>query len=139
MSELAWEHTDTPTPEAIETVESGLRTYNQEAGGIDEARRVAIVVRDGDDVVAGLFGRTWGTVCEIQVVWVDDGHRGGGVGTRLMREAEEVARERGCDRVVLNTFSFQAPRFYERLGYESFAVVDGFPRDARRHHMQKRL
>jgi ribosomal protein S18 acetylase RimI-like enzyme len=59
-------------------------------------------------------------------VAVLDGHRGGGIGERLMRAAEAVARERGAARVVLDVAAGndRALRFYrERLGYRPFGVL----------------
>ena len=62
----------------------------------------------------------------------------GRVGTTLMREAERVAVERGCHSAFLDTFSFQAPGFYQKLGYEIFATLDYPPRH-KRHFLKRRL
>ena len=60
------------------------------------------------------------------MVWIDEPHRRGGHGEALMRRAEGIARELGCHSVWLDTFSFQAPGFYEKLGYEVFGRLDDF-------------
>jgi predicted N-acetyltransferase YhbS len=49
-------------------------------------------------------------------LWVSAAVRGAGHGTSLMREAEGYARDRGAIGITLETFSFQARSFYERLG-----------------------
>jgi len=59
--------------------------------------------------------------------WVDEAARGKDHGRRLMREAERVARKRGAALVYLNTFTFQAPEFYEKLGYRRFAALKNTP------------
>jgi predicted N-acetyltransferase YhbS len=46
----------------------------------------------------------------------------------LIRSAEAEATTRGCSRVVLATHSFQAPGFYERMGYERKYSIEGRPR-----------
>jgi len=56
----------------------------------------------------------------------------------LMGQAEGRARERGCHSTWLDTFSFQARGFYEKLGYEEFGRLD-YPPGHYRHFMRKRL
>lgn len=61
-------------------------------------------------------------------LWVHESLRGRGFGRTLLHAAEAEARRRGCEQVVLSTHSFQAPGFYERMGYEKQAVIQGWPR-----------
>jgi ribosomal protein S18 acetylase RimI-like enzyme len=49
-----------------------------------------------------------------------------GLGTSLVREFERRARERGCRLLYLETFSFQAKPFYEKLGHQAAAEIKGF-------------
>ena len=72
------------------------------------------------------MGRTWGECCELRQLWVATGHRGRGIGSRLVRAAERRAIERGCRLVYLETFSFQAKPFYEELGYKVALEIRGF-------------
>ncbi|MGQ0546914.1 MAG: GNAT family N-acetyltransferase [Betaproteobacteria bacterium] len=72
------------------------------------------------------------------MLWVDEAARGKGFGTKLMREAERRARKRGCALIWLNTFSFQAPRSYEKLGCRRFARLKGTPRGEVRTFYVKR-
>ncbi|WP_342359408.1 GNAT family N-acetyltransferase [Terrarubrum flagellatum] len=69
--------------------------------------------------------------------------RGQGLGARLMAEAEEAARKRGCHHAWLDTSSARAERFYVRLGYERFGVLENGPETPpdghRRAFMRKRL
>ena len=60
--------------------------------------------------------------------------RTGGAGT-----AESRARERGCIGVYLDTFEYQARPFYERLGYELFGTLEGYPPGYRQYYLAKRL
>jgi ribosomal protein S18 acetylase RimI-like enzyme len=65
--------------------------------------------------------------------------RGQGVGTKLLRAAEQEAIKRGCQHIVLESFSFQAPGFYQKLGFEVFAVLEDHPRGHRNYYLRKRL
>ena len=89
-------------------------------------------------IVAGLAGETYCGWLSIRYLWVSEGLRSRGVGRELMAQAEARARDRGCHSAWLDTFSFQAPGFYEKLGYEEFARLD-FPPDHQRHFFKKRL
>jgi N-acetylglutamate synthase-like GNAT family acetyltransferase len=61
------------------------------------------------------------------------------LGTRLLAAAEQEARRRGCQQVLLMTFSFQSPDFYARHGFDVVAVVDDQPRGHKNMLLRKRL
>jgi GNAT superfamily N-acetyltransferase len=65
---------------------------------------------------------------EIEGLVVDEGHRGGGIGRRLMAQAEQWARERGCQAVLLrsNIIREGAHAFYEGIGYEDIKTSKTF-------------
>ena len=75
----------------------------------------------------------------IDLVWVDDQERGKGLGRRLMREAENEAKRRGCHSAYLWTQDFEAPGFYEKLGYKQFVVLDNYVPGHQRIGFMKRL
>lgn len=110
-------------------LEDRLYAFNAEATGIDDGELLWASVTDAAGaVIAGISGHTWGGCCEIVQMWVDEAWRGQGVGTALMAAAEQEAVRRDCAQIVLTTHSFQAPEFYERLGFERLAAVPGYPR-----------
>ncbi|MEU9110008.1 GNAT family N-acetyltransferase [Streptomyces xanthophaeus] len=81
----------------------------------------------GGELVAGLSGWSWGDRAGIEMTWVREDSRGGGWGGKLLAAAEEEARRRGCASIVVSSFTFQAPEFYARHGYEETVRVPGFP------------
>ena len=80
----------------------------------------------GGEVVGGAVGRTWGTCCELQQLWVEVPRRRHGVGKRLVEQFHERAQARGCRTFYLETYSFQAPGLYRSLGYEVKLELRGF-------------
>ena len=76
---------------------------------------------------------------EIDFLWIDDTLRGQGVGKRLVLMLDEAARARNGRTVILDTFSFQAPEFYQSLGYAIMAVVEGFGQQHRKYFLRKSL
>ena len=108
--------------------------------GITDGQSIGVFVRDETSrVVAGICGNTWGDCLEIRQFWVEESQRRQGLGTRLFRAAEQEARRRGCTQMLLMTFSFQAPAFYERRGFEVVATIADHPRGHRNFLMRKRI
>ena len=117
-----------------------LDTYNVAVTGFHEYSPVNLFLRDaGDEVVGGLLGSIWGGVLYVRILWVSEALRGRGFGRGLMEAAERRGRERGCRRVFLDTFSFQAPGFYEKLGYQVYAKADDWPAGHTHHFLRKDL
>jgi len=56
-----------------------------------------------------------------------------------MKRAELCAIERGCTDAFLDTFSFQARPFYEKLGYRVFGTLEKHPVGHRHYFMNKQL
>lgn len=75
----------------------------------------------------GLAGRSWFGLFHIRLLWVRQDVRRQGIGTALVEAAEAEARARGCRQMYLDTFTFEAGPFYERLGFKIMARVEGDP------------
>jgi len=128
-------HDELPRPDAA-VVDDGLGVSNSAAAPIEDVRPLSCFARAPDGpVVGGAVGRTWGECCELQQLWVDPQHRHAGAGTRLVRLFEECARSRGCRTFYLETFSFQARPFYERLGYAVKHEIHGFAPGVVKYYM----
>jgi GNAT superfamily N-acetyltransferase len=127
------------SPDEVQYLEDRIYEFNSSATGIVNGAGLAYFVRDQHRIVAGICGNTWGGTCEVRQFWVEESQRGRGIGTALFRAAEQEARRRGCTQLVLMTFSFQAPSFYERHGFELVATIDDHPRGHQNLLMRKRL
>ena len=57
----------------------------------------------------------------------------------LLEAAEVEARGRGARTILVRSYSFQAPAFYERHGYGILHIIEGFPAGFRYHLMMKPL
>jgi GNAT superfamily N-acetyltransferase len=130
-----------PSPADRAEIWRRIEAFNDAYTGPEEDRQFALLVTDEQDGSphGGLWGRTYYGWMFIELLIIDEKLRGGGIGTELMRRAEEEARRRGCHGIWLDSFSFQAPDFYRRLGYEIFGVLDDYPPGDRRYFLKKRL
>ena len=130
---------DAPDEADVEVLPYALEAYNEGRWPQHPPwQPLAIFLRDEAQIVAGLAGETYCGWLFVKYLWVSEGLRGRGVGRELMARAEGLARERGCHSAWLETFSFQARGFYEKLGYQEFGRLD-YPPDHHRHFMRKRL
>jgi GNAT superfamily N-acetyltransferase len=103
--------------------------FNAQTTGYSDGRLIGARLRnEAGAVIAAIDGHTWGRCCVVAHLWVHESHRGRGLGRSLLQAIEGEASRRGCEQMVLSTHSFQAPGFYERLGYEKQAVVQDQPK-----------
>lgn len=122
------------------TVIQGLIDFNAAHAGGAAPQELLVTLRDAaGKVVGGLSGDTWVGWLQVHALWIADEARGQGMGRELMREAEREAIGRGCTQAFLETLDFQAPAFYEKLGYRVFSRLDGFPPGGARYAMRKAL
>jgi GNAT superfamily N-acetyltransferase len=117
-----------PTPDEIQDLEDRIYEFNSAVTGIADGDFLAIFARDSEQrTIGGICGNTWGGCFEIRQFWVAPAWRKQGLGTELYLAAEREARQRGCRQVVLMTFTFQAPGFYAKHGFEVLAVLEDHP------------
>ncbi len=118
-----------------------LRAYNLSHTGEMAFETVGVLLRDPvtQDVVGGLYGKISYGWMFIELLSVPDSMRAQGMGTRLMLAAEEAALLKGCVGIWLDTFSFQAPGFYRKLGFSEFGHMADYPPGHQRYFFQKRL
>src|SRR5512146_1857307 len=99
--------------------------------GLASDRRAYLCAWQGDRIIG--FGSLmirdclWlqGDVAYICDLVVEQEQRGRGVGTALVERAAEIARQRGCLRIELDSgfHRTEAHRFYERRGFERRAFL----------------
>jgi GNAT superfamily N-acetyltransferase len=133
--------TDTEDEAAVKLLEDGLTAFNAPFAGPHGYRPLNLMVRrDGEAAPAGgMVGYTLYRWLFVRLFFLPEDLRRGGIGTTLLRQAEDAARARGCVGIHLDTFSFQARPFYEKQGYRVFGTLDGQPVGAQRHFLMKRL
>ncbi len=132
--------TDVADDEDRKAVLAPLVAYNVARAGPSEGRPIAILVKDQTDaIVGGLWGHTGYEWLFTQLLVVPAALRGRGLGTEIMHLAEREAIQRGCHGAWLDTFEFQARKFYERLGYQCFGELPNYPKGFARFFMKKAL
>jgi GNAT superfamily N-acetyltransferase len=137
---VTWQTTDQPAARDALAIDQGLDLFNQASADLASVRPLACFARlSEEELIGGVIGRTWGRCCELQQIWVAERFRRHGVGSRLVSHFEQAARQRGCSLVYLETFSFQSPDLYRRLGFKTACQFAGFADGVVKYVMQKKL
>lgn len=140
LSNLRLSLEDEPSPADRQVLEDGLYLFNSLQLERDDGRLLAVFLRDEQgEVFGGLMGWTWAGVCEIQALWVYPALRGQGYGLQLMEAAEAEARARGVEWIQVSSYSFQAPEFYQKLGYQIVGRLEDWPPGHQHYFLRKRL
>lgn len=116
-----------------------LITHNEKAGGPSGFQQVCLVVEDPDtgETTGGLWGRIIYDWLFVEFLAVPETARRSGLGTELLNRAEQIAKDRGCAGVWLDTYQFQAPDFYRKHGYQEFGRIADHPRGSQRLFFMK--
>jgi ribosomal protein S18 acetylase RimI-like enzyme len=124
----------------VDVVRRGLIEFNARHLPDDNYEPLTVLVRDGDHrVVGGLLGSFYWGVVAVDIVWLADNIQGQGIGAQMMQLVEEEACRRGASCIHLDTMSFQARGFYEKLGYQVYGELTGYPNGVSRSYMVKQL
>ena len=119
---------DPTSKEVMEAAIAVLRSHTLKSGGVvTEEKAFSILAYVEERIVGGLIGKVFWNWLYADLVWVDEEFRGQGIGSVVMRRAEERAIEMKLTAIYLWTESWQAPAFYSKLGYKQFVELRDFP------------
>lgn len=129
-----------PNPIDKQVMVDGMLAYHASKGHVRKSEAFSILMKDSSEKLLGcvMVSFMWNGM-SIQSLWVDDSMRGQGLGRRLMTMAEEAGIKHGCTIAYTDTFTWQAPRFYEKLGYTLYGKFEGFPKDNALSYYCKKL
>ncbi|MCB9988502.1 MAG: GNAT family N-acetyltransferase [Rhodospirillales bacterium] len=100
----------------------GFEEHARETTG-DGRNYFCLTLEEGGVIKAACHGYSYTDDLYISQLWVDKSLRGTGMGRRLMDEATSIGRERGCGKSWVDTYSYQAPEFYLKLGFEEYERI----------------
>lgn len=132
--------TDDGNEHDINEIHQMLKAYNLSKRESSDDIPIGVYYEDAEGKkLAGLVGETFGNWLCIKYLYVNEAFRGKGIGTDIIKSAEKEAKNRGCKYAFVDTFSFQAPKFYEKLGYKEAFVLNDYPYTGARHYYTKEL
>ena len=129
-----------PSKEETEQIRAELFRFNSSKVGDDCHTSLNIVEYDTDgNIIGGILGGTYWGWMYVDILWVREDHRGKGIGSKLLTEAENEAKARGCHHVHLDTMSWQAPEFYKKHGYSVIGILPDIPDGNQKYLLMKAL
>ena len=140
VSSLTCRACDQISPEERLTVYQKLLAYNLAHLEHKAPQDLGIFLEDArKNMIGALLGVTHGNWLKVDYLWVETAFRGKKLGSQLLKRAETTAVLRGCKQVFLDTFDFQAPHFYEKMGYKQAFVLNEYPLTGKRYYYTKML
>ena len=127
-----------PAAADLDVIERALVEHNEAKSEPRNYTPLVIFLRNTEGtIVGGLRGVTvWGWLFVSQL-WVAEELRGQDYGTKLMESAEREAIARQCHAAYVDTFSFLALDFYQKVGYTVFGQLEDFPEGHIRYFLKK--
>ena len=117
-----------------------IRAYNRSNREPSKSEPLNIYLEDEEgNLVAGMVAETFGNWLEIEYLYVSDDLRGQGIGSKILETAENESRNRGCKYSFVDTFNFQAPKFYKKHGYKEVFALKEYPYTGERYYYTKEL
>ncbi len=120
-----------------------FKKINEEAArskGMNPIRTFSIFIKDADQSVwGGATGFTYYGCLYTDMLWVDDGLRNQGWGSKIMKKAETIALQRGCSFACVQTMDWEALPFYQKLGYQIEFIREGYEKNSKLFMLRKSL
>ncbi len=117
-----------PAHKEIQFLEDKIYEHNASKTNTHDGESFSKLIYDSENtIIAGISGWTWAGACEITLLWVKDDYRSKGFGQHLLLAAEAEAKKKNCKSIILRTYSFQSPLFYQKYGYQLEFETKDFP------------
>lgn len=117
-----------PKNRDYKAISDGMLLYHAKHGHRRISEIINIFLKDiSKKVHGGIIATVLWNGIEINSLWVEESLRGQGFGSKLVKAAEKEGKLRGCTISYTNTFTWQSPEFYKKLGYKPYGKLDNFP------------
>lgn len=125
---IIFDQTENPPSEKINELRMALRAFNQAQIGTQDYSDILITASNQTgELAGGVYGKIAWQWLYVDLLWVDEDFRGQNLGSRLLSDIEKAANKHGIFNYYLSTASFQAPDFYQKMGYKIFGQIEGLP------------
>lgn len=131
----------TLTPDLKKHIYEGFSKHAISSTGIDGLSQEPIVfeIRKGQNVIGCVVVQLFWGQLHIKYLFIEEPYRGKGYARELMEYAFEFGKSKGCSFAFVETMSFQAPEFYQNLGFKIELVRHGYERGTSYYYLKRDL
>lgn len=131
-----------PTPKDKKVIRAGMLAYHASQGHIrkEKDETISVIIKNQENKTVGgiVVSFRWGAM-HIETLWIDKTIRNKGWGKKLIETVEKEAIKRKCHLSYTDTYTWQVPKFYEKLGYSVYGKLNDFPKENSLTYYAKRL
>ena len=134
-------HQSPLTPELKNQVYEAFRKHAIHCTGICglDQEPISFEMRDGANLVGCIVVQPFWGQLHIKYLLVEEPYRGQGIARRLIEHAFEFGKAQGCHFAFVETMNFQAPEFYQKLGFKIDFVRHGYAKDTSFYYLKRDL
>ena len=92
--------------------------YEQKNGIVCNYKPFCFIAYENNEIVGLIAGSTYYSEVNIEELVVLEEHRGKKIGTKLIKTLEDIYKDKGYNNINAWTDEFQAPSFYEKMGFQ---------------------
>lgn len=100
---------------------------------------LAFVAKEGQTFAGSVVVEPFWGALHIKYVYVEENYRNQGLGSRLTELALAFGRSEKCPFAFVETMSFQAVGFYQKMGFEVEFSRSGYAHGTSFHYLRKDL
>jgi len=130
---------DTQAAEFYIVLRAHIHNVTGDRWGKRTSQSVTIVEWGDKGMVGAACGVVYPGWFSLDLIWVEEGYRGQGVGDILLDKVEKEAVRLGAHSVYVWTQDFEAPDFYVKHGYTEFVELKEFLKGHQLIGLRKRL
>lgn len=129
------------TDEIKKKIFQGFGCQAIQATGIDGLSEdpISFEISNDTEFVGAIVVQPFWEQLHIKYLFVEENYRGQGIARQLMNHALEFGKKRGCQFAFVETMSFQAPEFYQKMGFVIEFSRPGYARNTMFHYLKKTI
>lgn len=99
-------------------INKGFTEYDKTFDLSPNYKEFSFIAKENDEVAGILTGKCLHDEVKISDLIVTEKFRKNGIGSKLLKSVEEYFSDKNYTSISLTTYDFQAPKFYEKCGFE---------------------
>ena len=100
---------------------------------------VIFIIYDNNEIIGGALGYIRFGWYQLTDFYIDEGYRGKGLGSEIIKKIEQFAKENNAIGVKISSWSFQTPKFYQKLGYIVWGQFEDCPPGTIHYYLYKKF